>query len=100
MANHEEEMKARMLSGEFGNPIDMMAVNAAWGKLLNTEVANSPKKIYHSISGLWKQGAGKVAFNGRTTEPINIPMGAKILAFHRESDNERAPDLGLVWVEE
>ena len=100
MANHEEEMKARMLAGEFGNPIDMMAVNAAWAKLLSEEAAKNPTPTYHEITGLWARNTGKVAYEGRTSEAVNIPMGAKILCFKRESDNENAPNLGLVWVEE
>ena len=89
-----------MLSGEFGDPIDMIAVNEAWAKILHDEAAKNPKKIYHEISGLWARDSGKVAYEGRTSEPISIPMGAKILCFNRDSDNEKAPELGLVWVEE
>ncbi|MDC0341208.1 hypothetical protein OAM96_04540 [Candidatus Poseidoniaceae archaeon] len=100
MATNREQMNMRIQAGEFGNPVDLNKVNDAWAAILEEEVAKSGKTIYHSISGLWPQNTGKVAFNGRTTEQVTIPMGAKILCFKRDSDNENAPALGLVWVEE
>ncbi|MBT6644454.1 MAG: hypothetical protein HOB52_01450, partial [Euryarchaeota archaeon] len=74
--------------------------NAAWAKIFNEEAAKNPKKKYHEISGLWVRESGKVAYEGRTSEEVNIPAFAKILCFKRDSDNEKAPELGLVWVEE
>ena len=98
--DHEQEMKARMLAGEFGNPVDMLQMNAAWAKILSDESSKHPNPTFHEISGLWARDTGKVAYEGRTSEAISIPMGSKILCFKRESDNEKAPNLGLVWVEE
>ena len=100
MATNREEMNRRIANGEIGNPVDLNKVNDAWAVILEEQVAKSGQPIYHSISGLWVQNTGKVAFSGRTSEEINIPMGAKILCFKRDSDNENAPNLGLVWVEE
>lgn len=100
MATNREQMQARIVSGEFGSPADLNKVNDAWQVILEEQMAKSGQPIYHSISGLWVQNTGKVAFSGRTSEEINIPMGAKILCFKRDSENENAPNLGLVWVEE
>ena len=97
---NRDEMNRRIANGEFGNPVDLNKVNDAWAVILEEQVAKSGQPIYHSISGLWVQNTGKVAFSGRTSEEINIPMGAKILCFKRDSDNENAPNLGLAWVEE
>jgi hypothetical protein len=98
--SNREEMNRRIANGEFGNPVDLNKVNEAWQVILEEQMAKSGQPIYHSISGLWVQDTGKVAFSGRTKEDISIPSGAKILCFKRDSDNENAPNLGLVWVEE
>jgi len=100
MSNIQEQMNQRIAAGEFGNPINIEQMNAAWAEYLEEEIAKQGgKAIYNNISGLWAQDKGKVAFSGRTSEDITIPSGSKILCFNRDTDgNERAPDLGLVWV--
>jgi len=99
MGNEHEEMKRRIENGEFGSPKspDIMKINEAWAQILKSVQGKQPN--YHSISGLWKEkNSNKVAFAGRTQEDIHIPAGTRLLCFNRESDNERAPDLGLVYV--
>ena len=94
---HVEDMNRRIASGEFGNPVDENKLNAAWAEVLERVQGKQPN--YHSISGLWaEKNNTKVVFSGRTQEDVHIPAGTKLLCFRRESDNERAPDLGLVYV--
>ena len=94
---HVEDMNQRIASGEFGNPVDMYKVNAAWAEILESVQGKQP--TYHTISGLWAEARSKkVAFSGRTEDEITIPAGTKILCFRRESEHARAPDLGLVYV--
>ena len=94
---HVEEMNKRIANGEFGNPVDMYKVNLAWAEILESVQGKQP--TYNNISGLWAEtNSSKVAFSGRTKEDIHIPAGTKLLCFKRESDNEKAPDLGLVYV--
>ena len=93
-------MNQRIAAGEFGNPVNIEQMNAAWAEYVDEEIAKQGRKaIYNNISGLWAQDKGKVAFSGRVKEEIVIPAGSKLLCFSRDNDaNERAPDLGLVWV--
>ena len=100
MTSIQEQMNQRIAAGEFGNPVNIPQMNAAWAEYLEEEIAKQGRKaIYNNISGLWAQNQGKVAFSGRTKEDITIPSGSKILCFNRVAEaNERAPDLGLVWV--
>jgi hypothetical protein len=96
--NLEEEMNRRIESGEFGNPPNIKLVTAVMQEMHEMEVGkNTP--TYHNISGLWAEHKSpKVAFSGRVQEDVHIPAGTKLLCFRRESDNDRAPDLGLVYV--
>jgi hypothetical protein len=92
-------MNARMAAGEFGNPVDLNALNAAWAEAMDLELSKrGAKPIYNTISGLWAENSAKVAFSGRTKEDVHIPAGSKVMCFHNQSDNERAPSLNLVWV--
>ena len=92
-----EDMNQRIANGEFGNPVDMYRVNAAWAEILEKVQGKQP--TYTSISGLWAESnSSKVAYSGRTQEEVNIPAGTKVLCFVRDSDNPKAPDLGLVYV--
>ena len=60
---------------------------------------------YHAISGLWRPtdrdgnviSESKVAFSGRAEEDLEIPAGAKIIAFKSDSEHEKAPVYNLVW---
>lgn len=99
--DYAEEMNRRIAAGEFGNPCDMRAVNEAWAALLK-----EAQEKYKDISGLWKprdrvtgevRQDSKVAFEGRASKQIVIPEGAKIICFKNNSENERAPELNLVW---
>jgi len=92
-----EDMNRRIATGEFGNPVDQNKLNAAWAELVERMQGRVPN--YTNVSGLWAdENSDKVAYSGRTQEDIHIPAGTKLLCFHRDSDNERAPDLGLVYV--
>ena len=94
---HVEDMNRRIAAGEFGNPVDQNKLNSAWAEILEAVQGKQPN--YHNISGLWAESnSPKVAFSGRTQEDVHIPAGTKLHCFRRESDNERAPDLGLVYV--
>jgi hypothetical protein len=95
--NHIELMNQRIANGEFGNPVDSSRLNAAWADLLAKAEDKTPN--YNKISGLWAEGGdGKVAFSGYTKEDIVIPAGKKLLCFRKNSDNEKAPDMDLVFV--
>lgn len=95
--SHVEDMNKRIANGEFGNPVDMYKVNLAWAEILDSVQGRQP--TYNNISGLWAEtNSSKVAFSGRTKEDIHIPAGTKLLCFKRDSENEKAPDLGLVYV--
>ena len=95
--NQTERMNQRIANGDFGTPPDMNRVNQAWAELLNKAENKTPN--YNKISGLWAEGNnGKVAFSGYTKEDIHIPAGKKILCFRKESDNEKAPVMDLVFV--
>ena len=99
MSNIQELMNARIAAGEFGSPPNVAQINAAWSEYMEEELAKrGAKPIYHTISGLWPETSGKVAFSGRVKEETTIPAGSKLLCFKNTSENERAPDLSLVWV--
>ena len=93
-------INARMQAGEFGNPVDPTRLSAAWAEAMEVELSKrGAKPIYNSITGLWSEAnSAKVAFTGRTQEDIHIPSGSKVMCFHNQSENERAPSLNLVWV--
>ena len=93
-------MNQRIANGEFGTPVNVQQMNAAWAEYLEEEIAKQGRKaIYNNISGLWAQDKGKVAFSGRVKDGVTIPAGAKLLCFSRDREaNERAPEMGLVWV--
>mgnify|MGYP001369941347 CR=1 FL=1 len=93
-------INARMNAGEFGNPVDLNLLNAAWAEAMDLELSKrGAKPIYNSITGLWSEdNSSKVAFTGRTQEDVHIPSGSKVMCFHNQSENERAPSLNLVWV--
>jgi len=99
MDNIQEQMGQRIASGEFGSPPDISQINAAWSEYMEEELAKrGAKPIYNTISGLWIETSGKVAYSGRVKEEITIPAGAKLLCFRNTSENEKAPTLSLVWV--
>jgi putative alpha-1,2-mannosidase len=100
MATNQEHMNERIRAGEFGNPVDLNKVNAAWAEIVEQAISTSGQPVYHKICGVWAQHGGKVAFKGRASEDINIPMHAKILLFNKKSENEKSPDFDIVWVEE
>ena len=78
----------------------MDKVNEAWAVILE-QVAKEGQPVYVSISGLWAQKGGKVAYSGWTTDAITIPAGVKLLAFRNDKeDNPKRPDLNLVYVDE
>ena len=52
-----------------------------------------------AISGLWP-GKGKVAYEGRTQEDLNIPKGSKILMFTNNKEHDGQPDYNLVYVQD
>ena len=87
--------------GKYGHkyimPTQISSDLAFWAEILEKVQGNQP--TYNNISGLWtEKNSTKVAFTGRTQEDIHIPAGTKLICFRRESDNEKAPDLGLVYV--
>ena len=43
MSNYAEEINRRMMNGEFGNPVNMDLVNAAWADILDTEVKDKTR---------------------------------------------------------
>jgi hypothetical protein len=94
--DHVGDINQRIAEGDFGNPVDQAKLNAAWAEVVEKLQGRTPN--YHSISGLWAENGDKVAFSGRSQEEVTIPAGVKLLCFRRESDNPRAPDLGLVYV--
>ena len=97
--NYVEEMNRRMASGEFGDPVDMHAVNAAWAEIMDKEISGRGKKAnYHSVCSLWKD-SGKVLLSGRTQEQVAIPEGVKVLVLKREpEEGTRQPDAAIVYV--
>lgn len=87
--------------GKYGHkyimPTQISSDLAFWAEILEKVQGKQP--TYNNISGLWaEKNSTKVAFTGRTQEDIHIPAGTKLICFRRESDNEKAPDLGLVYV--
>jgi len=102
MSNYAEEINRRMMNGEFGNPVNMDLVNAAWADILDSEVKNRGRKTtYNSISGLWAETSknGKVMYSGRVQEDITIPSGCKILVLKREPEaGTKQPDAAVVYI--
>lgn len=101
MSSPAEQMKQRAASGEFGNPVDLDAYNAAWSAMMEDELSKRGKKpIYNTISGLWEETgrSGKVAHSGRVQDEVVIPAGSKLLTFRNTSENPNAPALSIVWV--
>jgi len=95
--NQTEKMNQRIANGDFGTPPDHLRISAAWAELLDKAENKTP--TYNKISGLWDEGGnGKVAFSGYTKEEVIIPAGKKILCFRKDSENEKAPAMDLVFV--
>lgn len=90
MATVQDEIRARIEAGEFGDEPDINAIIEA-----TAEAAKQER--YITISGLW-QARGKVAYEGRTQEELVIPPGSKILVFHNEKTQQNSPDYNLVYV--
>ena len=94
-----EEMNRRIVSGEFGDPVDMYKVNAAWANVLEKEVSHRGKKnVYHGVCSLWTD-TGKVLFSGRTQDEITIPEGVKVLILRKDvEEGSRQPNASIVYV--
>jgi len=94
-----EEMNRRIVSGEFGDPVDMYKVNAAWANVLEKEVSHRGKKnVYHGVCSLWAD-TGKVLFSGRTQDEITIPEGVKVLILRKDvEEGSRQPNASIVYV--
>ena len=97
--NYVEEMNRRIANGEFGNPVDMYKVNAAWAEIMDGEMSKRGRKnVYHGVCSLWAD-SGKVLFSGRTQEEVTIPEGVKVLILKKDADEgSRQPNASIVYV--
>ena len=97
--NYVEEMNRRIATGEFGNPVDMYRVNAAWAEIMEREMSNRGRKnVYHGVCSLWHD-SGKVLFSGRTQEEVTIPEGVKVLILKKDAEEgTRQPNASIVYV--
>ena len=95
-----QKINEMMERGDFGTPASPELISQAWKNLASELVSrlNEGKPIYNSISGLWAQDGGKVAYSGYAKEEVVIPENTKILAFRQDKTNDSQPDLSLVYV--